>query len=59
MHDKLKKQLKELINNEFINHCEDKDDMTPIMREIYHWGFNNITQKEMKRIIKLRKKKLI
>ena len=56
MNDKLKKQLEELINNEFINNCEDKDDMTPIMREIYHWGFNNITQKEMKRIIKSFKK---
>ena len=37
----------------------DMEDMTPIMEEIYHWGYRNITQKEMKRIIKLRKKNLI
>lgn len=56
MNDKLKKQLEELISDEFVNNCEHKEDMTPIMREIFNWGFHNITQKEMKRIIKSYKK---
>ena len=56
MNDKLKKQLEELISDGFINNCEDKEDMTPVMREIFNWGLHNITQKEMKRIIKSYKK---
>lgn len=55
MNDKLKKELQELIGNEFMNNCV-MDDMTPTMAEVYYWGINNITQKEMKRIIKLHKK---
>ena len=58
MNDKLKKQLLDLIGDDFQNR-EHLEDMTPIMSEIYHWGFANITQKEMKRIIKERKKNLI
>ena len=56
MNDKLKKEIKNIISDNFINNPQEKDDMTPVMREIYHWGLNNITQKEMKRIIKLYKK---
>tara|TARA_R110000787_G_scaffold214459_1_gene323654 strand:+ start:345 stop:515 length:171 start_codon:yes stop_codon:yes gene_type:complete len=56
MNDTLKKELQELISNEFINEPEDKQDMTPIMSQIYNWGINNITQKEMKKIIKRYKK---
>ena len=56
MSKQLKKKLDDLISNEFINNPEDKQDMTPIMSQIYNWGINNITQKEMKRIIKLHKK---
>ena len=58
MNDKLKKQLENLIGDDFMNNCV-MEDMTPIMSEIYHWGVQNITQKEMKRIIRDRKKKLI
>ena len=55
MNDTLKKELQELISNEFMNNCV-MEDMTPTMAEIFCWGINNITQKEMKRIIKLHKK---
>ena len=55
MNDKLKKQLKELISNEIMTD-NIQEDMTPIMAEIYHWGLDNITQKEMKNIIKRHKK---
>ena len=55
MNDKLKKKLQELIGNEFMNNCV-MEDMTPTMAEVYYWGINNITQKEMKRIIKQHKK---
>jgi hypothetical protein len=59
MNDKLKKQLLDLIGDDFINNPEHKEDMTPIMREIYNWGLANINQKEIKRIILLRKKNII
>jgi hypothetical protein len=59
MNDKLKKQLLDFIGDDFINNPQHKEDMTPIMREIYNWGFANISQKEMKRIIVLRKKNMI
>ena len=55
MNDKLKKQLKELISNEIMTD-NIIEDMTPIMSEIYTWGLNNISQKEMKRIIRVHKK---
>ncbi len=55
MNDKLKKQLKELISNEIMTD-NIIEDMTPIMSEIYTWGLNNISQKEIKRIIKSYKK---
>ena len=55
MNDKLKKQLKELIGNEIMTD-NIQEDMTPIMSEIYTWGLNNISQKEMKRIIRVHKK---
>ena len=55
MNDKLKKQLKELISDEIMTD-NILEDMTPIMSEIYTWGLNNISQKEMKRIIKSYKK---
>ena len=55
MNDKLKKQLKELISNEIMTD-NIIEDMKPIMSEIYTWGLNNISQKEMKRIIKVHKK---
>ena len=55
MNDKLKKQLKELISNEIMTD-NILEDMTPIMSEMYTWGRNNISQKEIKRIIKLYKK---
>ena len=58
MNDKLKKQLSDLIGDDFQNDCV-MEDMTPIMSEIFYWGLRNITQKEMKIIIKLRKKNLI
>ena len=54
MNDKLKKELKELISNEIMTD-NIIEDMTPIMSEIYTWGLANISQKEMKRIIKLYK----
>lgn len=59
MNDKLKKQLLDLIGDDFMNNPEHKEDMTPIMREIFNWGLANISQKEMKRIIKKRKKNII
>ena len=55
MSKQLKKKLQELISNEFMNNCV-MEDMTPTMAEIFCWGMRNITQKEMKRIIKLHKK---
>ena len=58
MNDQLKKELQKLITDDFMNN-EVKEDMTPIMSEVFYWGMRNITQKEMRRIIKLRKKKLI
>ena len=58
MNDTLKKQLNNLIKDDFINNAV-MEDMTPIMREVFHWGIYNITQKEIKRIIKLRKKNLV
>ena len=51
---KLQKELRDLIRNEDRN--GDLFDMTPLMSEIYHWGFRNISNKELKRIIKLYKK---
>ena len=58
MNDQLKKDLQKLISDDFMNNAI-MEDMTPIMSEVFAWGMRNITQKEMKRIIKLRKKKLI
>jgi len=58
MNDKLKKQLDKLITDDFMNNSV-MQDMSPIMSEVYYWGMLNIPQKEMKRIIKLRKKNLI
>ena len=58
MNDTLKKELDKLISDDFMNNAI-MEDMTPIMSEVFAWGMRNITQKEMKRIIKLRKKKLI
>jgi hypothetical protein len=55
MNDTLKKKLQELISNEFMNNCV-MEDMTPTMAEVFCWGINNITQKEMKKIIKRHKK---
>ena len=55
MNDTLKKQLDDLITDDFMSDAI-KHDMTPIMEEIYHWGFFNISNKELKRIIKLYKK---
>lgn len=55
MNDKLKKQLEELISNEIMSD-NIQEDMTPIMAEVYYWGLNNITQKEIKNIIKRHKK---
>ena len=54
MNDTLKTELENLMKNE--DRDGDMEDMTPIMREIYHWGFFNISNKELKRIIKLYKK---
>ena len=55
MNDQLKKELLNLLKSE--NRLDGElEDMTPIMREIYCWGLSNITNKEMKRIIKLYKK---
>jgi len=58
MNDTLKKELEKCISDDFMNNAV-MEDMTPIMSEVFSWGMRNITQKEMKRIIKLRKKKLI
>tara|TARA_R100000353_G_scaffold75042_1_gene57130 strand:+ start:3565 stop:3741 length:177 start_codon:yes stop_codon:yes gene_type:complete len=58
MNDTLKKELEKCIRDDFMNNAI-MEDMTPIMSEVFAWGMRNITQKEMKRIIKLRKKKLI
>ena len=55
MNDKLKKELEELIGNEIMSDSE-LQDMTPLMAEIYSWGFRNINQKELKKIIKRHKK---
>ncbi len=55
MNDTLKKELLNLLRSE--NRLDGElEDMTPIMREIYCWGLSNITNKEIKRIIKLYKK---
>ena len=51
---KLQKELRDLIRNEDRN--GDLFDMTPLMSEIYYWGYFNISNKELKRIIKLYKK---
>ena len=58
MNDTLKKELWKCISDDFMNDAV-MEDMTPIMSEVFAWGVRNITQKEMKRIIKLRKKNLI
>jgi len=58
MKDILKKELWKCINDDFMNDAV-MEDMTPIMSEVFAWGMRNITQKEMKRIIKLRKKNLV
>ena len=55
MNDKLKKELKELISNEIMTNII-QEDMTPIMADVYYWGLENISQKEMKKIIKQHKK---
>jgi len=51
---KLHEELRNLLMNE--SHDGDMFDMTPLMSEIYHWGYRNISNKELKRIIKLYKK---
>ena len=51
---KLHEELRNLLRNE--SHDGDMFDMTPIMSEIYYWGLHNISNKELKRIIKLYKK---
>ena len=54
---KLQEELRNLIRNE--SRDGDMFDMTPLMSKIYYWGYRNISNKELKRIIKLYKKNLI
>ena len=51
---KLHEELRNLLRNE--SHDGDMFDMTPLMSEIYDWGYRNISNKELKRIINLYKK---
>ena len=51
---KLREELRNLLRNESLD--GDMFDMTPLMSEIYHWGYHNISNKELKRIIKEYKK---
>ena len=51
---KLHEELRNLLMNE--SHDGDMFDMTPLMSEIYHWGYRNISNKELKKIIKEYKK---
>ena len=51
---KLHEELRNLLRNE--SHDGDMFDMTPLMSEIYYWGLHNISNKELKKIIKLYKK---
>tara|TARA_R110002012_G_scaffold308489_1_gene514760 strand:+ start:647 stop:826 length:180 start_codon:yes stop_codon:yes gene_type:complete len=54
---KLQEELRNLIRNE--SRDGEMFDMTPLMSKIYYWGYRNISNKELKRIIKLYKKNLI
>ena len=51
---KLHEELRNLLRNE--SRDGDMFDMTPIMSDIYYWGYRNISNKELKRIIKRYKK---
>ena len=51
---KLHEELRNLLRNE--SHDGDMFDMTPLMSKIYYWGYHNISNKDLKRIIKSYKK---
>ena len=49
--ENLKKQIDKLIDDEIMNDAE-REDMTPTMSDIYHWGLSNLPIKIMKVILK-------
>jgi len=53
--EKLKKQIDDLISFDFQNNKDHSEDMTPIMADIYYWGYRNMPIKIMKAIIKRNK----
>ena len=52
--EKLEKEYSKIVGEQINNDIA--DDMFPIMRDVYHWGFRNIPQKELKKIIEKNKK---
>jgi len=53
--EKLKKEYNKIVGEQ-INNDVAQEDMFPIMSDVYHWGFRNIPQKELKKIIERNKK---
>ncbi len=52
----LRKQYDKIVGEQINSGDEPQEDMYPIMSEIYHWGYRNISNKELKRIIERNKK---
>ena len=50
----LQKQYNKIVEEQ-INNADETGDMYPIMEAIYHWGYRNITPKELKKIIERNK----
>ncbi len=49
--EKLQKEYNKIVGEQINSGNEPQEDMYPIMSEIYHWGYHNISNKELKRII--------
>tara|TARA_R100001463_G_scaffold111653_2_gene166539 strand:- start:24 stop:200 length:177 start_codon:yes stop_codon:yes gene_type:complete len=54
--EKLQKEYSKIVGEQINSGDEPQEDMYPIMSEIYHWGYRNISNKELKRIIERNKK---
>ena len=54
--EKLHKEYNKIVGEQIDSGNEPEEDMYPIMSEIYHWGYRNISNKELKRIIERNKK---
>ena len=54
--EKLQKEYSKIVGEQIDSGNEPEEDMYPIMSEIYHWGYRNISNKELKRIIERNKK---